>query len=130
MEMQTTTIIRTVKKIGQRPTHTPTGETIPANWIICNAPRPLDGDMAWEGEPFRGALYVAIDPTGPDAGRFLRNNAELHGVILEYVDEETALTEALAVYLAEFPEEADEIDPNDRHQRRALMESWYEQQRG
>lgn len=122
--------MRTVKIIGQRPTHTPTGAAIPAHWLICNAPRPLDGDIAWEANPFRGNLYVAIDPDGPEAGRFLRLNAEMHGVCLEYVSEELAVAEALATYLAEFPEETGEINPNDRFHRRALLESWYEQQRG
>jgi len=122
--------LRPVKIIGQRPTHTPTGVEIPAGWLIGNAPRPLDGDLTWAGNPFRGAFYAAIDPAGPEADRYRRTGSEADAVTLEYVDEAAAVAEALTLYLADFPEETGEIEPHDRFHRRALLDFWGERQRG
>ncbi len=39
-------------------------EAIPEGWLVVNAPRPVGGEMTWEGE-FRHGLFYAAAPPGP-----------------------------------------------------------------
>ena len=60
-------MIPRIATIGTRPTHTPDGTPIPADWPIHNAPRPLYGQITWvqPNAPFRafGWFFAAVDPT-------------------------------------------------------------------
>ena len=68
--------------------------TIPAGWLIFNAPRPLsgtvtaDGQMVWVGEFRHGIYYAAVNPSPEDFGpKLMKLNVELDGWLCQYVTE-------------------------------------------
>jgi hypothetical protein len=51
--------------------------SIPARWKVYNAPRPLLGDVTWQGEFCKGIFYAAVDPDGENAGRWIEVNRRM-----------------------------------------------------
>jgi len=45
----------------------PLGVEIPDGWVIANAPRPLNGEIAWQG-PFRHGIFYVASPKINDNG--------------------------------------------------------------
>lgn len=74
--------------VGKPPTTTPSGKALPAAYPIHNAPRPLYGDITWQGEFVSGIFYAAFDPEHPDAEFYTRRNAELNAIELTWVSED------------------------------------------
>jgi len=68
----------------------------PPAWWVLNAPRPLYGTIhvsgndafTWTGPFVEGIHYAAIDPTDPEASRWLEENRRLGAVLLRYVTED------------------------------------------
>jgi len=92
-----TKTIPQVATIGTRPTHTPDGQPIPADWPIHNAPRPLYGQIAWTQPqaPFRcfGWFFVAVDPNAAwstEPRGYIENNRSLDARELVFVSDEQA----------------------------------------
>ena len=48
--------MRKLHIIDQRPMN------IPENWTILNAPRPIPGNMTWQGDFRHGIFYSAMNP--------------------------------------------------------------------
>jgi hypothetical protein len=46
------------------------GTVVPKHWDIYNAPRPLPGNMTWQGEFLHGRWYCAVDPEDEFASKF------------------------------------------------------------
>lgn len=95
--MTTQKTVTQVATIGSRPTQTPDGTTIPANWLIHNAPRPLYGQInwCWPQAPFRcfGWWFAAVDPDheysqGPRG--YIEENRRLDARELIFVSDEEA----------------------------------------
>jgi hypothetical protein len=89
--------METVIVIGKRPTKIPLSQVdraqqstsngdqlIGADWIICNAPRPIVGHVEWRGEFTSGVFYAAIDPSGERREWMLKENNGQHAVVLVY----------------------------------------------
>ena len=96
--------LQIVKIVGKRPNH------IPENWTIWNAPRPLYGDTAWEGDFVHGIFYAAIDPDSPFSESNIKDNISLDAWQLDFVTEEYAIEEVTAYYLKKYPDEVDLIN--------------------
>ena len=47
-----------------------------SDWYLFNAPRPLSGDGAWEGDWLAGVFYASVNPQGLEAGRHIRDNRD------------------------------------------------------
>lgn len=80
----------------------------PYRWIVFNAPRPIKGDLYWEGEFVTGRFYVAVNPAGYMAKWCVQQNANLDAVICEYIEPQSIDTWARE----EFGEDYDEADKN------------------
>lgn len=39
---------------------------VPGDWIIINAPRPIPGDIQWQGDFRHGIFYAALNPDDPN----------------------------------------------------------------
>ena len=109
--------------IGDRPTTVRVSgidtRTIPIEWTIYNAPRPLYGSICWQGDFCKGVFYAAVDPADPDAAWMVRRNEELDADVLHYVTEEQAFQGGRARYQAMPGRKRDEImtvvdDPKNR----------------
>lgn len=72
--------------IGQRPRT----DTVPRNWVICNAPRPLYGHQEWRGDFMSGIFYVALDPEAEDFASLMLHNKNLHACRIEWVTDAEA----------------------------------------
>jgi len=84
---------------GERPTHTPDGKPIPAEWIIMNAPRPLLGQLEWRGDFGHGVFYVALDPNDqPYTDGFMLRNRQLDAYLCKWVTLEQMREAVLAYY--------------------------------
>ncbi len=111
--------MRTVYVLGApRPTQTPAGRPIPADWVIHNAPRPLNGSqgsdgkpLTWDGEFVAGIHYAAINPTDPYAADDTRANGENNAALVAWVSDDEVRAWAQAYYTAEYPEvDLSEVD--------------------
>lgn len=65
------------------------GKTIPADWIVLNATRPIIGDMNWMGDFLAGRFYAAIDPKGEYAQSMLSKNEGLDARMVVSLDDGT-----------------------------------------
>ena len=86
----------------------------PPDWIVINAPRPLDGSelsgnqrATWEGKFHHGVHYAAVDPCDPEAARRVRENLSLDGWVVRYVTD-GEIASAMETYCLE-----NEIDRSD-----------------
>jgi hypothetical protein len=108
--------MRTLQKfstIGERP------KDVPEGWSIWNAPRPLYGHKNWQGDFLHGRFYVAVEPDGDFADRFIKENISLDAWQIEYITED----EAINRIKAEYPEELAEIE---RMERGELISLFYD----
>lgn len=81
--------MKRLRIIGESPKEQPEG------WEVHNAPRPLVGNIQWEGEFRHGIFYAAIDPADSlMTGYARRENASLDAYRVEYVTKERAIEEA------------------------------------
>jgi len=55
----------------------PRPQGVPEHYLICNAPRPIIGDMLWEGDFIHGRFYAALDPENPEFDICVRENTAL-----------------------------------------------------
>ena len=58
---------------------------IPAGWLIANAPRPISGQLTWQG-PFRRGVFYAASPEIP--GGTFGWEADDAGLVVFITDEE------------------------------------------
>jgi len=83
--------------IGTRP------EDVPAGWPIFNAPRPLVGTMAWNGDFIHGRFYVAVDLSDAIyAKTMIKRNIELDAWLIEYITEEEASQSVIDYYSSKY----------------------------
>jgi hypothetical protein len=85
----------------------PPGIVVPDGWVIANAPRPLNGEIAWQG-PFRhGIFYVASPEVNDNGWHSWRAN---DGWLVTFITNDQ-IAERVAAKLAEYGyETADEVD--------------------
>lgn len=110
----------TLKIIGDRPTQTPEGQDIPAIYIIFNAPRPLWGQITWQGEFGHGIFYAALDPDDKYTGQGINENDSLDGWLCQWV----TLADVLA-WAKEYYARYDNIDI-DRVSMPDIRQVWHE----
>lgn len=115
----------TFRIIGQRPADVPDG------WAIHNAPCPLYGDRAWEGDFVHGIHYAAIAPHTPTTALFEQENALNGAVTLEYVSEDEAISEQIDYYDGLMPEVAAKARAgrDDPDTRAKILDGWRNRQR-
>lgn len=109
--------------IGERPTHTPGGQSIPGDWPIYNITRPLYGHLTWtdSNPPFRsyGWFFAAIDPAGEYASAYTEDNRRLDARQLEFVSDEAAfergVAEAHERYGARLGKQLDDMVANQKY---------------
>jgi hypothetical protein len=89
--------LQKVKIVGEWP------KNIPNNWTIWNAPRPLYGDTAWQGDFIHGIFYAAIDPDSIFSESNTKDNISLDAWQLEFVTEEYAINKIKAYYVEKYP---------------------------
>jgi hypothetical protein len=94
---------------GTRPTRTPAGDPISADWLIFNAPRPLYGELTWEGPFLHGTFYAA---SAPRTLEFHYENIDLDGWLLEWHTE----AEIIAWVTAEYTRKIGKFDATDYDQ--------------
>lgn len=94
--------------IGTRPTETPTGKAIPADWPMFNAPRPLYGQITFQiyDPGFRtfGWFVGVIDPNDEYShGRhgFIGENVSLDARELIFVTEQDCIDAAVGALKAD-----------------------------
>jgi len=90
--------------IGEKP------KDIPENWFIFNAPRPLLGDIEWQGEFQHGVFYVAVDPDGYIPESWIQKNYNLDGWLVKYISEKDAIKKAKDYYHKEYPNQTEAIE--------------------
>lgn len=73
---------------------------VPFNWIIMNAPRPLDGHKTNLPDNPEGLFTVAIDPAESDAPRMIKENRTLNACTVVYLTPDLLLQIGLAHYAA------------------------------
>jgi hypothetical protein len=78
---------------------------VPEDWIICNAPRPLQGTRLWTGDFITGVLYAGIDPKDEFAAGHIEFNTRQDAKIIQYYTKDELVQVALE-HLKEY-----EIDP-------------------
>ncbi len=61
---------------------------IPDGWRVFNAPRPLYGQMDWQGDFLSGIFYVAVDPASEISAGFIERNRQLDARELVYISQE------------------------------------------
>ena len=79
--------------------------TVPAGRTIFNAPRPIYGQLTWNGDYRHGRFYTAIDPSDGFVFRgnqtlsqkWAEGNAELDAWVLIFVDDDTAIADCWAM---------------------------------
>ena len=69
--------------------------SVPANWIVMNAPRPLLGHMTMQGDFLTGRFYAGIDPDDAMASQFIKENVQLDARLVVEVSRETQMALAL-----------------------------------
>jgi len=88
-------------------TFSPRPSDVPENWIVFEAPRPLDGDKTWRGGEGLGWHYAAVNPEDPFSfPRYLdllRKNAAR---VVKYVSEKDYLE-----WLKTYFEDPEELNP-------------------
>lgn len=91
---------------------------LPAAWLVFNAPRPIPGDLEWEGDFRHGIHYAALDPAKAEGGDGDRRHhawqlaqiKSLDGWLVEWKTVGQMREELNAFYLAEYgPAEADSV---------------------
>ncbi len=110
----------TLKMIGGRPTQTPDGQEIPDNYIIFNAPRPLYGQITWQGEFKHGIFYAALDPDDKYTGQGIRENESLDGWFCKWVTWAEVMEWAIGYY-ADY-----DIDVSPDVDQRDIESAWAE----
>ncbi len=93
---------------------------VPDGWIIFNAPRPLDGDKAWQGDFCHGLFYAAVDPAGKLAAESVYDSVALDGWVCEYASQSDIDAWAANFCIDEGLDVSD-LDPEDV--RRLFFES-------
>lgn len=89
---------------SKRPEHTPGGITIPPDWIIYNAPRPIAGSMLWTGDCISGVFYAA----SPEDDFVSKNiNIGLDAHMLRWATDEDVRKFVETVLKTEYPEYSD-----------------------
>lgn len=114
-----------IRLIGERPKETPKGINIPVDWVIFNAPRPLYGDVCWEGDFRHGVFYSAVDSEGDFSDLWIDRNFELDAWEISYIDADIAINEAAEYYRENFPNL--KFDPESK--RKELLKTWFNLER-
>lgn len=88
--------------VSGRPTEvsdqvTDTQRSIPADWVIVNAPRPLFGNIQFTGDFISGIFYAALDPADEYFQTWMDANKKLDARVIHYVTE-SELAEALEAH--------------------------------
>lgn len=77
---------------------------VPEGWTVYNAPRPLYGQVRWQGEFVHGVFYAAVAPEGDpadefgDSPLFHRRNRELDGWVVRWITRAEVMAYARARY--------------------------------
>ena len=82
---------------------------VPEDWLIFNAPRPLLGDIEWQGDFRHGLFYVAIDPKGYIPESWIKRNCDLDGWLVEYISEDEAIQKTKDYYHKAYPKQTEAI---------------------
>jgi N12 class adenine-specific DNA methylase len=69
--------------------------SVPAHWIVMNAPRPLLGHLTMQGDFLTGRFYAGIDPDDAMASQFIKENVQLDARLVVEVSRETQMALAL-----------------------------------
>ena len=69
--------------------------SVPANWIVMNAPRPLLGHTTMQGDFLTGRFYAGIDPCDDMASHYIKANVQLDARLVVEVSRETQMALAL-----------------------------------
>ena len=102
--------VTTAYHLGDRPTVTPSGDTIPADWLIFRATRPLDGSVriypdgkmskyaiAYEDDQFIHGCHVGcVNPKQGESwlqkpSRIVKDNVSADGWLIIYVTKQDIL---------------------------------------
>lgn len=113
--------------IGQRPTHTPAGNEIPADWPIFNATRPIYGTFSWEHfyeDILRSGWWATVDPTDPLFGRIVQNIFDQDARQVYWVSEEEAYQEGVAHLKATEPATGDNLKIDQLVEKKYVSRDW------
>lgn len=75
-------------------------ETVPDDWFIVNAARPIMGNVMWNGDFLAGRFYAAIDPKSEFATSNLDTDHKLDARLVKALDKKTVVN----LYLNTLPE--------------------------
>lgn len=76
---------------------------VPLDWLVFNAPRPLVGDQAWQGEWCKGVFYAAVNPDGSRAAWMIEENRLLDASELVFILFADALSSQKERVVARYP---------------------------
>ena len=96
---------------------------VPKGWHIHNAPRPLYGDITWQGDFLSGIFYAALDPQGEQYDWQRQQNESLDATRVIPVTENFVVEEMSEYYHQNYPDLA--FDPADPDTRRQLVQTWF-----
>jgi len=91
-----------------------TPEQVKDSWFICNAPRPLYGDVTWNGPFLGGVFYAAVDPQDENTAFCLKRNAELDSRILIFHTKQELIELACEWYKEHYLKAYENIDLDDK----------------
>lgn len=99
--------------IGERPA------SVPAEWVIFNASRPIYGDIEWRDGGGFGFFWTAVDPAGQRAAWMQEENRRNDAAIVTLVTEEEAYQRGRQIVLDRYGYTADVLqtvdDPSNRN---------------
>lgn len=73
----------------------------PGDYAIFNAPRPLIGNVTWQGSFLHGVFYAGVYTNEKDAAFFIQRCADLDAVVFDFVTD-AEVYEKAQVYYDEF----------------------------
>jgi len=83
----------------------PEQATVIPDTIVYNAPRPIYGQVEWQGDFVSGVFYTMLDPRHSLAEDWDQRNAELDATVLMYLTEDEAVEKAKTHYIENYGEE-------------------------
>lgn len=63
---------------------------IPIDAVIFNAPRPIYGTVAWQGDFCSGVFYTAVTPDDEYRNEWIKKNKAYDARVLLFIDDATA----------------------------------------
>ena len=78
---------------------------VPEDWIICNAPRPINGTKRWTGPFIEGVFYAAIDPNDEQKDWMITSNTSNDAAQLIFYTEDELVSVGLTYYHLNYPNE-------------------------